>query len=132
MDEHYIEFTAVIGPIDKPHKLHTIEADGSVTGTVHGDLAGRLANAVWAVDHDADLSTHITTEPEMQTARVLAAERDRLRTVLRKLWGAWNDATLDDAESHRLDLTRDESRLLDHVVRSQGAPDDGSSEVTDG
>lgn len=90
MVEHYIEVTAIIGPIDEPHVLHTFDPDGTVRMTAHGDLAERLFNAIYKVDHDADVSAHVTTEDRMLSGPGLLRdalasvtdERDELRDVV--------------------------------------------------
>jgi hypothetical protein len=92
---------------------------------------------------EAAQSLRQRTPPEVAKAVVLGsqylaraeaaeAQRDRLRVVVQKLWGAWNDATLNDPERYRLDLTRDESRALDDVVQSFDRGDVMGGSHTDG
>jgi hypothetical protein len=118
MDEHYIEFTAVIGPIDEPHKLHTFDADGSPRNTVHGDLSDRLASAVWEVDHDADVSAHVTTETEMQARSDAVAERDRMRDELEAGLAQWvKEAKHAASRIGKCNRERDRLRAVVNVVR---------------
>ena len=63
-EPRYIEFTAVIGPIDPPHKLHEFEGD-DVVSTVHGELAERLFEAVERESPGANTSAKIVTDAEM-------------------------------------------------------------------
>jgi hypothetical protein len=80
-DERFIEFTAIIGPIEPPHALHVRDQDGT-HDTVHGRLARRLFEAVVAIDPHADMSAHVTTEAKMQARHDAVAERDRTRAVV--------------------------------------------------
>jgi hypothetical protein len=79
-DEHFIEFTAVIGPISPPFKLHN--ADGN---TAHGDRAERLFETVHNIEDDIDASAKIVTEDELDAradALKLRAENAQLRAVV--------------------------------------------------
>jgi hypothetical protein len=59
-DDHYIQITVEIGPIEPPHGLHTFEGDNPVN-TVHGELVQRIFSAVLEVDHSAGLSARVVT-----------------------------------------------------------------------
>lgn len=76
--EYYIELNVTIGPIDPPYKLHTFTDDGQPQDTVHGKHVERIRESIYAVDHEADASAHVTTEAEMQRRVDVVAERDRL------------------------------------------------------
>lgn len=105
-----------------------------VEGAKHRPLApffDELHAMVFADEDDDHAGAEYPYEDGDVIVLGLRAELDRLRAVVRKLWAAWNDATLDDAEDHGLGLTRDENRLLDRVIRSRGALDE-SAETTDG
>jgi hypothetical protein len=80
-DEHYIEFGALIGPIDPPYKLHTF-TDGRPQNTVHGELVERLHNAIAEIDHDAGTSAHVTTEADIQQRAEVEDEVRQLRGVV--------------------------------------------------
>lgn len=77
-DDHYIEFTAIIGPIDEPHALHIHDGKGGVHDTEHGRLAQRLFDTVADIVQ-ADMAAHVTTDNATRSA--LIVERNRLRTV---------------------------------------------------
>jgi hypothetical protein len=84
-DEHYIEVTALIGPIEPPYKLHTFDG-GGVNETVDGARAQRLFETILAVEPDADVSAHVVDEDDLPDAgedvAEIIAERDWLRTIL--------------------------------------------------
>jgi hypothetical protein len=96
-EEHFIEFTAVVGPIPPPFKLHT--PDGN---TAHGIRAERLFDAVHNIEDDIDASAKIVTEDELDTrvaALKLRAENGRLRAVLETLNARYVDH-LDECAVH--------------------------------
>jgi hypothetical protein len=88
-DGHYIEVTALIGPIDPPHKLHTV--DDGVMDTEHGARAQRIFEAILAVDPDADVSANVVDEDGLpddgEDVAKIIAERDRLRAAYTQLLG---------------------------------------------
>lgn len=63
--EHYVEVTAVIGPIGPPYKLHVFTADSEVDDTPHGELAQRVSEAILAVDRDASVCAHVVTAEDL-------------------------------------------------------------------
>lgn len=140
-DEHFIEFTAVIGPIPPPFKLHT--PDGNTT---HGDRAERLFDLVHNIEDDVDASAKIVTEDELDAradALKLRAERDRLqavvdaaRPVLRQVTDTLRDAdgggpldawALADVTAH---LCRSLAGALDVSVNQQERDHEPNEEPT--
>lgn len=112
-DEHYIEVTALIGPIDPPHKLHTFDDDG-VRDTVHGARAQRIFEAILGVDPDANLSAHVVDEDSMpddgEGVAAVVANRDWLRARVGEL-----ELQAGDRERHLRDALKDVTANRDRL-----------------
>lgn len=82
-DEHYIEVTALVGPIDPPYKLHIFD-DGVMEETANGARAERIFEAIMSVDPDADVSAHVIDQDGLpddgEDVADIVTERNRLRT----------------------------------------------------
>lgn len=109
-EERYIEFNAVIGPIDPPYQLHTFDGDGP-HATTHGVLAERLHDAVADLAPKCGTSAQVVTEAEMERRAEADVENRRLREAARQVcdvFDGWVRRTDDDSS----DLTRAISGLL--------------------
>jgi hypothetical protein len=131
VSDHYIEVTALVGPIgDPPFVLHTFADNGDATDTVHGELAIRMFDSLYKVDQDIYASATIVTEDEMEAradALSIRAERDRLRAV-----AVAARAYVDEVPAILRDdvSAREDSRLGDLIDAVDAL--DVSPEVTDG
>lgn len=122
---HYIEFTAVIGPIDPPLVLHLFDGGGKPVDTVHGQLAAQIFDVLHDTYLDIDASAKIVTDEELQTradALAMRVERDRLRAVLDHLRESAESAIGQDREDQYDEGNRDAWLYVRNAVDGRAGP----------